>query len=145
MDYSLEALKLLCGQLKDALEIPSQNALILGGVLLQRAWLQVFFFYSFLFPFFNQISYFTFLSFFLQGVLVSNDDDDSLLLDDSTGIVELGLSGDSRQRQWKKAFDLPPPRPHSFSTAHFNFIHPTPFLYGQPCMKRQWLKAFLLF
>ncbi|EOY33612.1 Uncharacterized protein TCM_041541 [Theobroma cacao] len=76
MDYSLAALKLLCGQLKDARETPSQNALTLGGILFQRAW--------------------------LQGILISNDDDDRLLLDDGTGIVELSLSGDFRQRQWKK-------------------------------------------
>ncbi|XP_022753783.1 uncharacterized protein LOC111302109 isoform X2 [Durio zibethinus] len=76
MDYSLAALKLLCGQLKDARETPSQNALTLGGILFQRAW--------------------------LQGVLVSNDDDDGLLLDDGTGIVELSLSGDFHTRQWKK-------------------------------------------
>ncbi|XVF19801.1 hypothetical protein REPUB_Repub11eG0142300 [Reevesia pubescens] len=76
MDYSLAALKLLCVQLKDARETPSQNALTLGGILFQRTW--------------------------LQGVLVSNDDDDHLLLDDGTGIVELSLSDDFRQRQWKK-------------------------------------------
>nr|KJB83694.1 hypothetical protein B456_013G259000 [Gossypium raimondii] len=75
MDYSLAALKLLCGQLKDARGTPSQSALTLGGILFQRVW--------------------------LQGVLVSNDDEDCLLLDDSTGIVELNLSGDFRQRQWK--------------------------------------------
>ncbi|WRX33698.1 RecQ-mediated genome instability protein 2 - like 2 [Theobroma cacao] len=80
MDYNLAALKLLCGQLKDARETPSQNALTLGGILFQRAW--------------------------LQGILISNDDDDRLLLDDGTGIVELSLSGDFRQRQWKKGFVL---------------------------------------
>ncbi|KAE8678892.1 ARM repeat superfamily protein, putative isoform 1 [Hibiscus syriacus] len=76
MDYSLAALKLLCGQLKEARGTPSQNALTLGGILFQRVW--------------------------LQGVLVSNDDDDRLLLDDSTGVVELNLSVDFRQRQWRK-------------------------------------------
>lgn len=43
MDYGLAALKLLCVQLKDARETPSQNALTLGGILFQRAWLQVFY------------------------------------------------------------------------------------------------------
>ncbi|XVF05265.1 hypothetical protein REPUB_Repub05bG0157000 [Reevesia pubescens] len=76
MDYGLAALKMLCGQLKDARETPSQNALTLGGILFQRAW--------------------------LQGVLVSNDDDNHLFLDDGTGIIELSLSGDFRQRQWRK-------------------------------------------
>ncbi|GKU93937.1 hypothetical protein SLE2022_355220 [Rubroshorea leprosula] len=75
MDYSLAALKLLSGQLKEVREISSQNAMTLGGILFQRAW--------------------------LQGILVSNDDDDKLLLDDGTGIVELSLSADFRQRQWK--------------------------------------------
>jgi len=41
MDYSLAALKLLRVQLKDTSETPSQNALTLGGILFQRAWLQV--------------------------------------------------------------------------------------------------------
>ncbi|KAE8720218.1 ARM repeat superfamily protein, putative isoform 1 [Hibiscus syriacus] len=76
MDSSLAALKLLCGQLKDARGTPSQNALTLGGILFQRVW--------------------------IQGVLVSNDDDDRLLLDYSTSVVELSLSVDSRQRQWRK-------------------------------------------
>ncbi|GLT51289.1 hypothetical protein SLA2020_247090 [Shorea laevis] len=76
MDYDLAALKLLSGQLKEVREISSQNAMTLGGILFQRAW--------------------------LQGILVSNDDDDKLLLDDGTGIVELSLSADFRQRQWKR-------------------------------------------
>jgi RecQ-mediated genome instability protein 2 len=41
MDYSLAALKLLCAQLKDATETASQNSMTLGGILFQRAWLQV--------------------------------------------------------------------------------------------------------
>ncbi|OMO65547.1 Nucleic acid-binding protein [Corchorus olitorius] len=76
MDYSLAALKLLCGQLKDARQTPSQNSFTIGGILFQRVW--------------------------LQGILVTNDDDDRLLLDDGTGLVELSLTGDFRQRQWKK-------------------------------------------
>ncbi|XP_057955740.1 uncharacterized protein LOC131149368 isoform X1 [Malania oleifera] len=75
MDYSLAALKLLCGQLKNARQTPSQNAMNLGGILFQRAW--------------------------LQGVLVSASDDGRLLLDDGTGVICLALSGDFRLREWK--------------------------------------------
>ncbi|XP_059430860.1 uncharacterized protein LOC132164373 [Corylus avellana] len=81
MDYSLAALKLLCAQLKDATETTSQNAMTLGGILFQRAW--------------------------LQGVLISapdkNDDIEApLLLDDGTGVVKLSLSSaDFRLRPWK--------------------------------------------
>ncbi|KAG6785450.1 hypothetical protein POTOM_011181 [Populus tomentosa] len=53
---------------------PSQNASTLGGILLQRAW--------------------------LQGILVSNDGGGRLLLDDGTGVIELCLSGDFRLRHW---------------------------------------------
>ncbi|KAJ9188748.1 hypothetical protein P3X46_000115 [Hevea brasiliensis] len=74
MDYSLAALKLLCVQLTDARETPSQNALTLGGILFQRAW--------------------------LQGILVSKDGDGRLLLDDGTGVIQLSLSGDFRLRRW---------------------------------------------
>ncbi|XP_044482405.1 uncharacterized protein LOC123208864 [Mangifera indica] len=75
MDYSLAALKVLCSQLKDARETPSQNAVTLGGILFQRAW--------------------------LQGIIVSPlDDDGNLLLDDGTGVVRLCLSADFHQKQW---------------------------------------------
>ncbi|GAV76723.1 hypothetical protein CFOL_v3_20196 [Cephalotus follicularis] len=74
MDYSLAALKLLCAQLKDARETPSQNAMTWGDILFQRAW--------------------------LQGILVSNEEDGRLLLDDGTGVVQLSLSPEFRQRQW---------------------------------------------
>ncbi|XP_015579847.1 uncharacterized protein LOC8266987 [Ricinus communis] len=74
MDYSLAALKLLCVQLKDARETSSQNALTLGGILFQRAW--------------------------LQGILVFNDGDGNLILDDGTGVIHLSLSGDFRLRRW---------------------------------------------
>uniref|UniRef100_A0A2P2NKT5 Uncharacterized protein LOC105111982 isoform X1 n=1 Tax=Rhizophora mucronata TaxID=61149 RepID=A0A2P2NKT5_RHIMU len=74
MDYSLAALKLLCVQLKDVRETPSQNALTLGGILFQRAW--------------------------LQGVLVSNDGDGRLLLDDGSGVIQLCLYGEFRLLQW---------------------------------------------
>ncbi|KAG7947661.1 hypothetical protein I3843_14G105800 [Carya illinoinensis] len=71
MDYRLAALKLLCAQLKDAKEVASQNAMSLGNILFQRAW--------------------------LQGVLVSASDENDhvgapLLLDDGTGVVQLALS-----------------------------------------------------
>ncbi|EOA37194.1 hypothetical protein CARUB_v10010612mg [Capsella rubella] len=77
MDYSLAAVKMLCSQLRDAKPTPSQNATALGGVLFQRAW--------------------------LQGVLVSisGGGEDSMILDDGTGLVELGLSSDFSLRQWK--------------------------------------------
>ncbi|KAJ4724970.1 recQ-mediated genome instability protein 2 [Melia azedarach] len=77
MDYNLAALKVLCSQLNHARETPSQNAVTLGGILFQRAW--------------------------LQGVLVSPPDDDGrLFLDDGTGVIQLCLSGDFRLRQWNK-------------------------------------------
>ncbi|XP_014493539.1 recQ-mediated genome instability protein 2 [Vigna radiata var. radiata] len=75
MDYSLAALKLLCSQLKQAGEVPSQNSYTLGGLLFQRAW--------------------------LQGVLVSVSDTGSLLLDDGTGLIELSLTGEFRHRSWQ--------------------------------------------
>ncbi|CAI0452684.1 unnamed protein product [Linum tenue] len=74
MDYSLAALKLLCVQLKDARQTSTQNALTLGGILFQRAW--------------------------LQGIIVSNDGDGRLLLDDGTGVIELSLAGEFRQRKF---------------------------------------------
>lgn len=78
MDYSLAALKLLCVQLESAARQspPPDSAMSIFGILFQRAW--------------------------LQGVLVSTDSESgSLLLDDGTGVVELYLSGDFRNRQWK--------------------------------------------
>ncbi|KAK4441246.1 hypothetical protein Salat_0459500 [Sesamum alatum] len=81
MDYSLAALKLLCVQLKSAVQTPSQNSFTLGGILFQRAW--------------------------LQGVLVSapsssdGGGDGRFLLDDGTGVIELILSGDFRSRRWE--------------------------------------------
>ncbi|XP_038894076.1 uncharacterized protein LOC120082820 [Benincasa hispida] len=75
MDYSLAALKLLCRQLKDARQSPTNNAATLGGILFQRAW--------------------------LQGNLVSVDKENAkLILDDGTGTVELSLSRDFRLRPW---------------------------------------------
>ena len=77
MDYSLAALKVMCGQLRKAKETASQNAFTLGGVLFQRAW--------------------------LQGVLVSVSDDAQgrFVLDDGTGVIHLSLSGDFLHRNWK--------------------------------------------
>lgn len=75
MDYSLAALKVMCGHLRKAKETTSQNAFTLGGVLFQRAW--------------------------LQGVLVASDDDQGrFLLDDGTGVIHLSLSGDFLHRDW---------------------------------------------
>ena len=42
MDFGLAALKLVCAQLREAKETESQNSFTLGGILFQRAWLQVF-------------------------------------------------------------------------------------------------------
>ena len=76
MDYSLAAVKVMCGQLRKAKETTSQNAFTLGGVLFQRAW--------------------------LQGVLVSDDTQGGpFLLDDGTAVIHLSLSGDFLHRNWK--------------------------------------------
>ncbi|XP_021767392.1 uncharacterized protein LOC110731814 [Chenopodium quinoa] len=75
MDYTLAALKLMCAQLKQSKQTPSQSSFTFGGILFQRAW--------------------------VQGLLVSvpdnnNDDDDDnrcrFLLDDGTSVIELFLS-----------------------------------------------------
>ncbi|KAJ8426307.1 hypothetical protein Cgig2_007830 [Carnegiea gigantea] len=69
MDYSLAALKLMCGQLKQAKQTPSPSSFTLGGILFQRAW--------------------------LQGVLVSISDDRScFILDDGSGVIELLIAAD---------------------------------------------------
>ncbi|ESQ36047.1 hypothetical protein EUTSA_v10009077mg [Eutrema salsugineum] len=80
MDYSLAAVKMLISQLRDAKPTSSQNATALGGVLFQRAW--------------------------LQGVLVFDQviSDGRMVLDDGTGLVELGLCSDFAHRQWKSGF-----------------------------------------
>ncbi|XP_056167887.1 uncharacterized protein LOC115663253 isoform X2 [Syzygium oleosum] len=84
MDYSLAALKLLSFQLKEAIEATSScssssssspYAFTLGGLLFQRAW--------------------------LQGVLVLVRDEERLLIDDGTGVVQLSLPGEFRLRPWK--------------------------------------------
>ncbi|CDP07001.1 unnamed protein product [Coffea canephora] len=87
MDYNLAALKLLCMHLKKAQQVisDSQSSFSLGGILFQRAW--------------------------IQGILVSAVPSSSstapsetgcrFLLDDGTGIIELILSGDFRNRHWE--------------------------------------------
>ncbi|XP_057781897.1 uncharacterized protein LOC131000139 isoform X1 [Salvia miltiorrhiza] len=86
MDFNQAALKLLCAQLKNARQTPSQKAFSLGGILFQRAW--------------------------IQGVLVSvpsvSDYGESgrFLLDDGTGVIELSLSRDFRGRHWESGMYL---------------------------------------
>ncbi|GMH12649.1 hypothetical protein Nepgr_014490 [Nepenthes gracilis] len=75
MDYSLAALKLMCRQLKNAKGTPSQTSFTLGGILFQRAW--------------------------LQGILVSASHEGQFYLDDGTGVIELSLSGEFRNRDWQ--------------------------------------------
>ncbi|KAL4560818.1 hypothetical protein LXL04_032972 [Taraxacum kok-saghyz] len=81
MDFSLAALKLLCIQLKAARtsNASSQSSLSLGSILFQRAW--------------------------LQGVVISLPSTTSgngrFLVDDGTGVVELSLSRDFLNRDWK--------------------------------------------
>ncbi|GAB2285484.1 hypothetical protein Dimus_019933 [Dionaea muscipula] len=74
MDYNLAALKLMCRQLRDAKETATQSAFSLGGILFQRAW--------------------------VQGILVSSSDD-HFILDDGTGVIQLSLCGDFRNRHWQ--------------------------------------------
>ncbi|XP_031488502.1 uncharacterized protein LOC116256307 [Nymphaea colorata] len=76
MDYTLAALKLFCGQLQYARPTSSPSAMTLGGILFQRAW--------------------------LQGVLVSGQDEGCYILDDGTDVIELQLSNEFQQEQWKK-------------------------------------------
>lgn len=110
MDYSLAAVKMLCSQLRHAKPTPSQNATALGGVLFQRAWLQVPNLSSSshsLAQLIIPVSMTSVLA--LQGVLVSNPiisggGDKRVVLDDGTGLVELGLSSDFALRQWKSGF-----------------------------------------
>ncbi|CAO2814612.1 unnamed protein product [Amaranthus hypochondriacus] len=84
MDYKLGALKLMCQQLKEAIQTPSQTSYTFKGVLFQRVW--------------------------LQGILISvpdlnhEEDEDGddfrsrYLLDDGTGLVELLLTPDFQQQ-----------------------------------------------
>ncbi|XP_042476192.1 uncharacterized protein LOC122057899 isoform X2 [Macadamia integrifolia] len=75
MDFSLAALKLLCGQLKHAKGTSSPSAMTLGGIIFQRAW--------------------------LQGVLISGCEEGRFVLDDGSGIIELFLSKDFLTQDWK--------------------------------------------
>ncbi|RWW78727.1 hypothetical protein BHE74_00013042 [Ensete ventricosum] len=95
MDYSLAALKLFCGELKDVRPASASSvAATLFGILFQRAWLQVR----------TKASP---LSFFPGR----------FLLDDGSDVIELLLSAESQPRQWKigrskttklTSFDPPP-------------------------------------
>ncbi|KNA21992.1 hypothetical protein SOVF_038040 [Spinacia oleracea] len=87
MDFSLAALKLMCAQLKQAKQIPSQSSssYTYSGILFQRAW--------------------------VQGLLISVSDSNEIaeddncsrfLLDDGTGVVELSLSQEYlNQNHWR--------------------------------------------
>ncbi|PKA57376.1 hypothetical protein AXF42_Ash013563 [Apostasia shenzhenica] len=79
MDYGLAALKLFCGQLKEARQISSPPpAMTLHTIRFQRAWLPI-----------------------CQGVLVSGRDEGRFVLDDGTGVVDLSIQSDSRPNDWK--------------------------------------------
>ncbi|KAG0500727.1 hypothetical protein HPP92_000799 [Vanilla planifolia] len=79
MDYNLAALKLFCGQLKNALHVssspPALPALSIHGIRFQRVW--------------------------LQGVLVSGVDEGRFLLDDGSGVIELSLQARLKPQDWK--------------------------------------------
>ncbi|KAL8092498.1 hypothetical protein AgCh_034682 [Apium graveolens] len=78
MDYSLAALKVTCLQLKAARQTESQSGASLNGILFQRAW--------------------------LQGILVTSPTDDGdgrYILDDGTGLIELFMIGDVRNRTFE--------------------------------------------
>lgn len=111
MDYSLAALKLLCAQLKNARQTPSQKAFTLGSILFQRAWLQVYaavcvcvFEHCAIAKTFAAINP---KSAGFQGVIVSippspdSGENGRFLLDDGTGVIELFLSRDFRSRDWE--------------------------------------------
>ncbi|KAL4199913.1 hypothetical protein AMTRI_Chr03g147180 [Amborella trichopoda] len=76
MDYGLAALKLFCRQLKDAVPTHSSPpSMTLAGILFQRAW--------------------------LQGILVSGQDEGCFILDDGSDVIELSLSNEFQQESWK--------------------------------------------
>ncbi|PIA54869.1 hypothetical protein AQUCO_00901042v1 [Aquilegia coerulea] len=84
MDYNLAALKLMCAQLKNARQTISPTEMTLAGILFQRAW--------------------------LQGILVScsqeeeeeeEEEEGVFILDDGSGLIELTLSSEFSQRNWK--------------------------------------------
>lgn len=102
MDFSLAALKLMCAQLKQAKQIPSQSSssYTYSGILFQRAW--------------------------VQGLLISVSDSNEIaeddncsrfLLDDGTGVVELSLSQEYlNQNHWRTGipYYYPPNFPFFF-------------------------------
>ncbi|KAK8942647.1 hypothetical protein KSP39_PZI009250 [Platanthera zijinensis] len=76
MDFSLAAMKLFCVQLKDARQISvSPPSLVLHGIRFQRAW--------------------------CQGVLISSPNEELLLLDDGSGVVELSVQAESKPQKLK--------------------------------------------
>eukprot|EP01018_Ginkgo_biloba_P039485 Gb_26866 [translate_table: standard] len=82
MDYTLAAVKLFAAQLKNARPVPASSSntttgssMTLGTLLFQRAW--------------------------LQGVLVAGTEHGSFILDDGSSAIELLLSKDFQQQQWK--------------------------------------------
>ncbi|KAJ4915116.1 Uncharacterized protein Rs2_00666 [Raphanus sativus] len=127
MDYSLAAVKMLLSQLRDAKPTPSQNATALGGVLFQRAW--------------------------LQGVLVSDPvtSGGRMVLDDGTGLVELGLSSDFALRQWKSGMYLMVVGVYHIRTGEIPLlkVHKMVDLSGSPDREAMWylevMDAYRLF
>ncbi|CAN6440877.1 unnamed protein product [Victoria cruziana] len=111
MDYTLAALKLFCGQLKYARRTSSQSAMTLGAILFQRAW--------------------------LQGVLVSGQDERCYILDDGTDVVEFQLTNEFQQEQWKT------------ETHFFLQVHKIVDLSPQPDREAMWhlevIEAYKLF
>lgn len=127
MDYSLAAVKMLLSQLRDAKPTPSQNATALGGVLFQRAW--------------------------LQGVLISDPgiSGGRMVLDDGTGLVELGLSSDFALRQWKSGMYLMVVGVYHIRTGEIPLlkVHKMVDLSGSPDREAMWylevMDAYRLF
>ncbi|KAJ4915125.1 Uncharacterized protein Rs2_00675 [Raphanus sativus] len=127
MDYSLAAVKMLLSQLRDAKPTPSQNATALGGVLFQRAW--------------------------LQGILVSDTiiSGGRMVLDDGTGLVELGLSSDFALRQWKSGMYLMVVGVYHIRTGEIPLlkVHKMVDLSGSPDREAMWylevMDAYRLF
>ncbi|KAL0418278.1 UNVERIFIED_CONTAM: hypothetical protein Sradi_1241300 [Sesamum radiatum] len=103
MDYSLAALKLLCVQLKSAIQTPSQNSFTRRHSLPTRlvtgiyVCVRVFVYIHGDKPLTKE----------LQGILVSapcssdGGGNGEFLLDDGTGVIELILSSDFRSRRWE--------------------------------------------
>ncbi|KAH9551723.1 hypothetical protein CY35_09G028000 [Sphagnum magellanicum] len=77
MDYSLGAVKVLIAQLQAAQEVPRTGGVTmsLGSLLFQRAW--------------------------LQGIIVESPDQESLWLDDGSGVLKLVFVKDLKMPSWK--------------------------------------------